>query len=231
MNKTKEIIKSDGSLKQKIKELIKQVIDEITTSSAAGSGEGSAGVPRVPTWVSKNKKGRPDVATVLGYTLAKPVNEAADPNVQQDPNAQPPQQGGEQGQQDPNLYDAKSDLSDFESRVSQSTLQNKSSFQNKILSKIGNKQVQLRASKGYGQPEKDYIVNVSGISIDFYYEKYVVVIKGREPNKQKEGEYFIKPPYVIKLLGTASVQKNKTPSQKPSPVVPDVTQNVATKGI
>jgi oligoribonuclease len=26
------------------------------------------------------------------------------------------------------------------------------------LSKIGNKQVQLRASKGYGQPEKDYIV-------------------------------------------------------------------------
>jgi hypothetical protein len=137
MNKTKKIIKSDGSLKQKIKELIKQVIDEITTSSAAGSGEGSAGVPRVPTWVSKNKKGRPDVATVLGYTLAKPVNEAADPNAQQDPNAQPPQQGGEQGQQDPNLYDAKLDLSDFESRVSQSTLQNKSSFQNKIMSKIG----------------------------------------------------------------------------------------------
>ncbi len=81
MNETKEIIKSDESFKQKIKELIKQVMDEITTSAAAGSGEGSAGVPRVPTWVSKNKKGRPDVATALGYTLAKPVNEAADPNV------------------------------------------------------------------------------------------------------------------------------------------------------
>jgi len=228
MNKTKEIIKSDGSLKQKIKELIKQVIDEITTSSAAGSGEGSAGVPRVPTWVSKNKKGRPDVATVLGYTLAKPVNEAADPN------AQPPQQGGEQGQQDPNLYDAKSDLSDFESRVSQSTLQNKSSFQNKILSKIGNKQVQLRASKGYGQPEKDYIVNVSGISIDFYYEKYVIIVKGREQGKQKESEYFIKAPYQIKILGNAVVTpsvKKKQQQAPAAPVAPVVPTNAATKGV
>lgn len=228
MNKTKEIIKSDGSLKQKIKELIKQVIDEITTSSAAGSGEGSAGVPRVPTWVSKNKKGRPDVATVLGYTLAKPVNEAADPN------AQPPQQGGEQGQQDPNLYDAKSDLSDFESRVSQSTLQNKSSFQNKILSKIGNKQVQLRASKGYGQPEKDYIVNVSGISIDFYYEKYVIIVKGREQGKQKESEYFVKAPYQIKILGNAVVTpsvKKKQQQAPAAPVAPVVPTNAATKGV
>ena len=228
MNKTKEIIKSDGSLKQKIKELIKQVIDEITTSSAAGSGEGSAGVPRVPTWVSKNKKGRPDVATVLGYTLAKPVNEAADPN------AQPPQQGGEQGQQDPNLYDAKSDLSDFESRVSQSTLQNKSSFQNKILSKIGNKQVQLRASKGYGQPEKDYLVNVSGIRIDFYYEKYVIIVKGREQGKQKESEYFIKAPYQIKIIGNAVVTpsvKKKQQQAPAAPVAPVVPTNAATKGV
>jgi len=77
MNKTKEIIKSDGSLKQKIKELIKQVIDEITTSSAAGSGEGSAGVPRVPTWVSKKKNGRADLATksLPGYTIAEKKGE------------------------------------------------------------------------------------------------------------------------------------------------------------
>jgi hypothetical protein len=225
MNKTKEIIKSDGSLKQKIKELIKQVIDEITTSSAAGSGEGSAGVPRVPTWVSRKKNGRADLGTVLGYTLAKPVNEAADPNAQQ---------GGEQGQQDPNLYDAKSDLSDFESRVSQSTLQNKSSFQNKILSKIGNKQVQLRASKGYGQPEKDYIVNVSGVSIDFYYEKYVIIVKGREQGKQKESEYFIKAPYQIKIIGNAVVTpsvKKKQQQAPAAPVAPVVPTNAATKGV
>ena len=229
MNETKEIIKSDESFKQKIKELIKQVMDEITTSAAAGSGEGSAGVPRVPTWVSKNKKGRPDVATALGYTLAKPVNEAADPNVQ------PPQQDGqEQGQQDPNLYDVKPELTDFESRVSQSTLQNKGEFQNKILSKIGNKQVQLRASKGYGQPEKDYLVNVSGVSIDFYYEKYVIIVKGREQGKQKESEYFVKAPYQIKILGNAVVTpsaKKKQQQAPATPVAPVVPTNTATKGV
>ena len=232
MNEAKEIIKSDESLKQKIKELIKQVMDEITTSAAAGSGEGSAGVPRVPTWVSKNKKGRPDVATALGYTLAKPVNEAAEPGAvpQQDPNAQQTQQG----QEDPNLYDAKSDLNDFETRVSQSTLQNKGTFQNKIMSKIGNKQVQLRASKGYGQPEKDYIVNVSGVSIDFYYEKYVIIVKGREQGKQKESEYFVKAPYQIKILGNAVVTpsaKKKQQQAPATPVAPVVPTNTATKGV
>ena len=227
MDETKEIIKSDESLKQKIKELIKQVMDEITTSAAAGSGEGSAGVPRVPTWVSKNKKGRPDVATALGYTLAKPVNEAAEPRND-------PQQGGEKGQEDPNVYDAKFDLTDFETRVSQSTLQNKGTFQNKIMSKIGNKQVQLRASKGYGQPEKDYVVNVSGVSIDFYYEKYVIVVKGREQGKQKESEYFVKPPYQIKILGNAVVTpsaKKKQQQSPATPVAPVVPTNTATKGV
>jgi hypothetical protein len=222
MNETKEIIKSDESLKQKIKELIKQVMDEITTTGAVGAIS-------VPAWVSKNKKGRPDVATSLGYTLAKPVNEAAEPGA-----VPQPQQGGEKGQEDPNVYDAKFDLTDFESRVSQSTLQNKGNFQNKILSKIGNKQVQLRASKGYGQPEKDYIVNVSGVSIDFYYEKYVIIIKGREQGKQKESEYFVKPPYQIKILGNAVVTpsaKKKQQQAPATPVAPVVPTNTATKGV
>jgi hypothetical protein len=226
MEKTKEIIKSDESFKQKIRELIKQVMDEITTSVAAGSGEGSAGVPRVPTWVSKNKKGRPDVATALGYTLAKPVNEAADPNAQpqQDPNSQP--------QQDSNVYSSIGDeLNKFEQTVSQSTLDNKRNFQNQIMSKIGNKQIQLLASKGYGQPPKEYIVNVSGVSIDFYYEKYVVVIKGREEGKQKESEFFIKPPYQIKILGNAVVTSSARKKQQQTPVTPVAPTNTATKGV
>ena len=222
MNETKEIIKSDESLKQKIKELIKQVMDEITTTGAVGAIS-------VPNWVSKSKKGRADLGTVLGYTLAKPVNEAADPTEQ------PSQQGNQgQGQQDPNLYDVKPELTDFESTVSQSTSQNKTNFQNKILSKIGNKQVQLRASKGYGQPEKDYIVNVSGVSIDFYYEKYVIIVKGREQGKQKESEYFVKAPYQIKILGNAVVTpsaKKKQQQAPATPVAPVVPTNTATKGV
>ena len=220
MNEKKEIINSDDSLKQKIKELIKQVMDEITTTGAVGAIS-------VPNWVSKSKKGRPDLGTVLGYTLAKPVNEATDPTEQ-------PSQQGNQGQQDSNLYDVKPELTDFESTVSQSTSQNKTNFQNKILSKIGNKQIQLRASKGYGQPEKDYIVNVSGVSIDFYYEKYVIVIKGREQGKQKESEYFVKQPYQIKILGNAVVTpsvKKKQQQAPATPVAPVVPTNTATKGV
>ena len=222
MNETKEIIKSDESLKQKIKELIKQVMDEITTTGAVGAIS-------VPNWVSKSKKGRPDLGTVLGYTLAKPVNEAAEPGSEANQDSNP-----QKGQDDPNLYDAKFDLSDFESRVSQSTSQNKTNFQNKILSKIGNKQVQLRASKGYGQPEKDYIVNVSGVSIDFYYEKYVIIVKGREQGKQKESEYFVKAPYQIKILGNAVVTpsaKKKQQQAPATPVAPVVPTNTATKGV
>jgi len=162
-----------------------------------------------------------------------PVANAAVPgptNPTSDPVKKTPQSDTQSDTSSDN-YNLKFDIDDFENKMSQSSEKLKNDFKDKILSKIGNKKIQIRASKGYGQPEKDFVVNVDMVSIDFYYEKYVVVIKGREPNKQKEGEYFIKPPYVIKLLGTASVQKNKTPSQKPSPVVPDVTQNVATKGI
>ena len=73
-NKKKLIV---GDFKKALKELVKQVMDEITTSSAAGSGEGSAGVPRVPTWVSKKKNGRADLATksLPGYTIAEKKGE------------------------------------------------------------------------------------------------------------------------------------------------------------
>lgn len=245
MNEKKELISGEESFKEKLKELIKQVIDEITTSADAGSGPGSAGVPRVPAWVSKNKKGRPDVAQSLGYTLAKTVNESVlfeqeptaksqqAPQTTQDQQPQT-QQGGEQSsQKDPNLYDASQDLTQFENSVAQLTDQNKTNFQNKILSQIGNKQVQLRASKGYGQPEKDYIVNVSGVSIDFYYEKYVIVVKGREQNKQKESEYFLKAPYTIKIVGNAVVTPSarKKQAQQPTQAAPVAPTNVATKGV
>ena len=170
---------------------------------------------------------------VANASVPRPTPPTSDPvkkTPQSDPVKKTPQSDASSDASS-DTYNLKFDIDDFENKISQSSEKLKNDFKDKILLKIGNKKIQIRASKGYGQPEKDFIVNVDMVSIDFYYEKYVVVIKGREPDKQKVGEYFIKPPYVIKLLGTASVQKNKTPSQKPLPVVPDVTQNVATKGI
>jgi len=59
-----------GDFKKALKELVKQVMDEINTT-------GGVGPTAVPNWVSKNAKGRPDVATksLPGYTIAEKKGE------------------------------------------------------------------------------------------------------------------------------------------------------------
>ena len=66
--KKKKLIVSD--FKKALKELVKQVMDEISTT-------GGVGPTAVPNWVSKNAKGRPDVATksLPGYTIAEKKGE------------------------------------------------------------------------------------------------------------------------------------------------------------
>lgn len=61
--KKKELIV--GDFKEALKKLVKQVMDEI-------SATGGVSPTAVPNWVSKNPKGRPDVATKsTGYELAE----------------------------------------------------------------------------------------------------------------------------------------------------------------
>jgi hypothetical protein len=62
-----------GDFKKALKELVKQVMDEISTT-------GGVGPTAVPNWVSKNAKGRPDVATksLPGYTIAEKKGEKKD---------------------------------------------------------------------------------------------------------------------------------------------------------
>ena len=77
-----------GDFKKALKELVKQVMDEISTT-------GGVGPTAVPNWVSKNSKGRPDVATksLPGYTIAEkkgekkitPVGKEKSPDVVKGP--------------------------------------------------------------------------------------------------------------------------------------------------
>ena len=62
-----------GDFKKALKELVKQVMDEISTTPGVGP-------TAVPNWVSKNAKGRPDVATksLPGYTIAEKKGEKKD---------------------------------------------------------------------------------------------------------------------------------------------------------
>jgi hypothetical protein len=121
-------------------------------------------------------------------------------------------------------YNVGLDFTNFEKTLANFTENSKNAFQNKLLSLVGNKKVFLRGSKGYGQPIKDYTINVKSVSIDFYYERYVVVFKDED-----DKEYFLEPNYRIKILGTAQFmpktvrRKKKVAEPTVPPVNPDVT--------
>ena len=79
-----------GDFKKALKELVKQVMDEISTTGGVGPVTG-------PNWGSKNAKGRPDLATksLDGYKLAEkkgekklaPVGKEKTPDVVKGPSS------------------------------------------------------------------------------------------------------------------------------------------------
>lgn len=101
--------------------------------------------------------------------------------------------------------DVQADFTAFDQKLKSSTEALKIQLQNTLNKKLLGKQVVVRAAKGYKQPESDYTVNVTGVEIDYYYDKYVIVIVGRQENKQKSQRFFIKPGFKIKVLGDAEL--------------------------
>ena len=85
----------------------------------------------------------------------------------------------------------------------------KNNLQKSIQDKILGKKIVVRASKGYKQPETDYTINVTGVAIDYYYDRYVIIIIGREENKQKVAKFFVKPGFKLKILGNVDNLKPK----------------------
>lgn len=107
-----------------------------------------------------------------------------------------------------NLINVHSDFSEFDSRLKSSTEKIKNDFQDNLNKKLGGKQVIVRSSKGYKQPESDYTVNVLDVNVDYYYDRYVIIINGREKNKQKTQRFFVKPGFKIKVLGKSQIKKD-----------------------
>lgn len=106
-------------------------------------------------------------------------------------------------------YDVQPDFTSFDQKLKNSTESLKINLQKTIQDKILGKKIVVRASKGFKQPEADYTINVTGVSIDYYYDRYVIIILGREENKQKMAKFFIKPGFKIKILGNADKLKPK----------------------
>ena len=103
-------------------------------------------------------------------------------------------------------YDFGKDFSSFQRALDGTTEQVKQKFEAAINSQLRGKRVRARASRGYKQFEKDYEFDVSKITIDDYYDNFVVVAHD-ESKKTKSGrakEYFLKPSTKIQIVGPAS---------------------------
>jgi hypothetical protein len=115
------------------------------------------------------------------------------------------------------FYDWTRDFDLFKNTLNSTTEQAKSKFEKALASKIMNKSVVVRASRGYKQPVKDYTISrVTGVNINDFYDDWVVVLKN-ENNK----EHFLTAGYKIKVVGSGIAPEPgaaETP-QQPEPTV------------
>lgn len=103
-----------------------------------------------------------------------------------------------------NDYDINSTFTNFDKELKSATEDIKIKYQKAIQDRILGKKIILRASKGYKQPESDYTVNVIGVQIDYYYDRYVVIVVGREEKEQKVHKFFVKTGFKIRILGNSN---------------------------
>ena len=141
----------------------------------------------------------------------------------------PPKQPTAAPAVDLKTYDVLPDFTAFDTKLKSSTEALKNNLQKSIQDKILGKKIVVRASKGYKQPETDYTINVTGVAIDYYYDRYVIIIIGREENKQKVAKFFVKPGFKLKILGNVDNLKPKDQYQvakSKALVEPNSQQNV-----
>lgn len=126
----------------------------------------------------------------------------------------------EQQGADNQFYDIGRDFSNFRRTIDGSFDQIKQRFEQVIGSKLNGKRIRARASRGYKQYVKDYEFDVAKITLDDYYDNYVVVAHDNTTPKPKE--YFLKPGFKIQILGAASGQPTQDSEKKEQPQQPEV---------
>lgn len=110
-------------------------------------------------------------------------------------------------------YDLGKDFANFKRSIDGTFEQVKSKFEAAIGSKLAGKRVRARASRGYKQYVKDYEFDITKITIDDYYDNYVVVAQDNTTPKPKE--YFLKPGFKVTILGPATGQPSPQKGGKP----------------
>ena len=116
------------------------------------------------------------------------------------------------------LYDLGKDFANFRRTIDGSSDQIKQRFEQVIGQKLNGKRVRARASRGYKQYVKDYEFDVTKITLDDYYDNYVVVAHDNSTPKAKE--YFLKPGFKIQILGPANGQPSSGGGKGGQPTSP-----------
>jgi molybdopterin converting factor small subunit len=102
------------------------------------------------------------------------------------------------------LYDLGQDFAQFRRMIDGADQQIRQQYEKQIASKLVGKRVRARASRGYKQYVKDYEFDVSKITLDDYYDNFVVVAYDNTTPKPKE--YFLKPGFKVQIIGPATGQ-------------------------
>lgn len=108
-------------------------------------------------------------------------------------------------------YDLHTDFFSFKQALDNSNENIRTKYQTIIGEKLIGKRIRARSSRGYKQFEKDYEFNVNKITIDDYYDNFVVIAHDTS-NPSKPVEYFLQPKYKIQIIGTIPTMQHAMPS-------------------
>ena len=115
-------------------------------------------------------------------------------------------------------YDVGKDFSNFRRMIDGADQQIRQQYEKSISAKLVGKRVRARASRGYKQYVKEYEFDVTKISLDDYYDNFVIVAYDSTTPKAKE--YFLKPGFKVQILGPATGQPSPQKGNKPGDMQP-----------
>jgi hypothetical protein len=138
-------------------------------------------------------------------------NNNPNPNPQQQPPPPEEKKPEEKGPEpsNPNEYDFTQDFKAYEDQINKAKNDAKKEFVEKMNEKLLGKKITVNASRGYGQPQKDYdIEKVKKGTVDWYYNKNVVVV-----TDDNDKEYFLTPGVNIKIHGSTAPSPEAEPKK------------------
>jgi hypothetical protein len=126
------------------------------------------------------------------------------------------------------FYDIGRDFSAFRRMIDGADQQVKQQYEKQIAAKLVGKRIRASASRGYKQFVKSYEFDVTRVTLDDYYDNFVVVAYDSTTPKPKE--YFLKTGFKVQILGPSTGQPSpqkggdprfeKAPQAGPAPIQP-----------